>query len=35
MSHGSIVIAFIGDPDGYPIEFIEKGAAGWVQSASE
>lgn len=35
MSHGSTVIAFIEDPDGYPIEFIQKGTAGWVaQSAA-
>lgn len=32
MSHGSTVIAFIEDPDGYPIEFIQKGTAGWVQA---
>lgn len=25
MAHGSTVIAFIADPDGYKIEFIEKG----------
>ena len=31
MSHGSTVIAFIEDPDGYPIEFIQKGTAGWAQ----
>ncbi|MEQ1591571.1 MAG: lactoylglutathione lyase [Thiobacillaceae bacterium] len=30
MSHGSTVIAFIEDPDGYSIEFIQKGTAGWV-----
>ncbi len=30
MSHGTTVIAFIEDPDGYPIEFIQKGTAGWV-----
>jgi len=33
MSHGSSVIAFIEDPDGYPIEFIQKGTAGWAQAA--
>ncbi len=31
MAHGSTVIAFIEDPDGYPIEFIQKGTAGWVR----
>jgi len=31
MSHGSTVIAFIEDPDGYPIEFIQKGTAGWTR----
>jgi lactoylglutathione lyase len=31
MVHGGTVIAFIEDPDGYPIEFIQKGTAGWVQ----
>ena len=35
MSHGTTVIAFIEDPDGYPIEFIEKGTAGWVKEAAE
>lgn len=35
MSHGSTVIAFIEDPDGYPIEFIEKGTAGWVKEWAE
>jgi lactoylglutathione lyase len=29
MKHGSTVIAFVQDPDGYKIEFIEKGTAGW------
>lgn len=29
MQHGSTVIAFIEDPDGYRIEFIEKGTAGY------
>ena len=32
MSHGSTVIAFIEDPDGYSIEFIQKGTAGWSQA---
>ncbi len=35
MSHGSTVIAFIEDPDGYPIEFIQKGTAGWVKEWAE
>jgi lactoylglutathione lyase len=35
MSHGSTVIAFIQDPDGYPIEFIQKGTAGWVKEWAE
>jgi lactoylglutathione lyase len=29
MKHGATVIAFIEDPDGYKIEFIQKGTAGW------
>ncbi|MDD4881965.1 MAG: lactoylglutathione lyase [Gallionellaceae bacterium] len=28
MQHGSTVIAFVADPDGYPIEFIQKGTRG-------
>jgi len=28
MKHGTTVIAFVEDPDGYKIEFIEKGASG-------
>ena len=35
MSHGTTVIAFIEDPDGYPIEFIQKGTAGWVKEWAE
>lgn len=35
MSHGTTVIAFIEDPDGYPIEFIEKDTAGWVKEWAE
>jgi lactoylglutathione lyase len=27
MKHGTTVIAFISDPDGYKIEFIQKGTA--------
>lgn len=34
MSHGTTVIAFIEDPDGYPIEFIQKGTAGWAQASA-
>lgn len=29
MQHGNTIIAFIEDPDGYRIEFIEKGTAGY------
>ncbi len=29
MKHGTTVIAFVEDPDGYRIEFIQKGAAGY------
>ena len=29
MMHGTTVIAFIEDPDGYKIEFIQKGTAGY------
>jgi lactoylglutathione lyase len=29
MKHGTTVIAFVEDPDGYKIEFIQKGTAGW------
>ncbi len=28
MKHGSTVIAFVEDPDGYKIEFIQKGTRG-------
>ena len=31
MKHGSTVIAFVQDPDGYKIEFIQKGSAGWMR----
>lgn len=34
MSQGTTVIAFIEDPDGYSIEFIQKGTAGWSQTAT-
>lgn len=29
MKHGTTVIAFVEDPNGYKIEFIQKGTAGW------
>lgn len=29
MKHGSTVIAFVQDPDGYKIELIQRGSAGW------
>lgn len=29
MKHGTTVIAFVEDPDGYRIEFIQKGTAGY------
>lgn len=35
MANGSTVIAFVEDPDGYPIEFIQKGTAGWVKEWAE
>ncbi len=28
MKHGTTVIAFVEDPDGYKIELIQKGTAG-------
>ncbi|MES2636256.1 MAG: lactoylglutathione lyase [Pseudomonadota bacterium] len=31
MQHGTIVIAFIEDPDGYKIEFIQKGTIDYPQ----
>jgi len=31
MKHGSTVIAFVQDPDGYKIEFIQSGTAGWAK----
>jgi len=34
MSHGTTVIAFIADPDGYAIEFIQKGTAGWTRDTA-
>jgi len=32
MKHGSSVIAFVQDPDGYKIEFIQQGTAGWTRN---
>jgi lactoylglutathione lyase len=32
MKHGSTVIAFVQDPDGYKIEFIQKGTPSWARS---
>jgi len=31
MKHGSTVIAFVEDPDGYKIEFIQAGTPGWAR----
>lgn len=31
MKHGSTVIAFVQDPDGYKIELIQQGTAGWTR----
>ena len=31
MKHGTIIIAFIEDPDGYKIEFIQKGTIDYPQ----
>ncbi len=31
MKHGATVIAFVQDPDGYKIEFIQSGTAGWTR----
>ena len=31
MKHGSTVIAFVQDPDGYKIELIQSGTAGWAK----
>ena len=33
MKHGSTVIAFVQDPDGYKIEFIQSGTAGWARQS--
>jgi lactoylglutathione lyase len=35
MKHGSTVIAFVEDPDGYKIEFIQKGSAVWNPSSGD
>jgi lactoylglutathione lyase len=33
MKHGSTVIAFVEDPDGYKIELIQMGTQGWAKDA--
>lgn len=33
MKHGSTVIAFVQDPNGYKIELIQKGSQGWNQAS--
>lgn len=33
MKHGSTVIAFVQDPDGYKIELIQSGTAGWSRQS--
>jgi len=35
MKHGSTVIAFVEDPDGYKIEFIQAGSAGWARKGED
>jgi lactoylglutathione lyase len=35
MKHGSSVIAFVEDPDGYKIEFIQAGTAGWARAGRD
>ena len=35
MKHGSTVIAFVEDPDGYKIEFIQAGSAGWSRKGDD
>lgn len=35
MKHGSTVIAFVEDPDGYKIEFIQAGTAGWARRTGD
>ena len=34
MKHGSTVIAFVEDPDGYKIELIQMGTQGWAQAGT-
>ncbi len=34
MKHGSTVIAFVEDPDGYKIELIQMGTQGWAQDTA-
>ncbi len=35
MKHGNTVIAFVEDPDGYKIEFIQAGTAGWSRQSGD
>jgi len=35
MKHGSTVIAFIEDPDGYKIELIQAGTPGWARRSGD
>ncbi len=35
MKHGSTVIAFVEAPDGYKIEFIQAGTAGWARQSGD
>ncbi len=35
MKHGRTVIAFVEDPDGYRIEFIQRGTAGWARQSGD
>lgn len=35
MKQGNTVIAFVEDPDGYKIEFIQTGTAGWPPQSGD
>jgi lactoylglutathione lyase len=35
MKHGSTIIAFVEDPDGYKIEFIQAGTSGWARKGDD
>lgn len=35
MKHGNTVIAFVEDPDGYKIEFIQASTAGWSRQSGD